>query len=115
MQRQTSNGIGGMDNQRPMGYNYPMGQMRPGAPMQGLHTSQAIQGMRPPMQMARPPVPNKRKRPTDKILAKKLEDYVPEAKLYNQMVEFEKKLDSTITRKILDLQDSLAKPEVISF
>lgn len=80
--------------------------------MQGVNP-QVMQGqMRPPVQMARQAMPNKRKRPTDKILAKKLEDYIPEAKLYNQMVEFEKKLDSTITRKILDLQDSLAKPEV---
>jgi hypothetical protein len=38
---------------------------------------------------------------------------VPEAQIYNQMHELEKKLDATITRKILDLQDSLTKAPVM--
>lgn len=98
--------MGNQGNQGNYG-NYPAmgGQIRPSM---GGQMGPAM--MRP--QMNRQQMPNKRKRPTDKILSKKLEDYVPEAKLYNQMVEFEKKLDSTITRKILDLQDTLAKPEV---
>ncbi|KAJ3051187.1 SWI SNF, matrix associated, actin dependent regulator of chromatin, sub d, member 3 [Rhizophlyctis rosea] len=53
---------------------------------------------------------HKRKRPIDKNLPKKIEPYVPESKLYTELQEFEKKLDATITRKKLDLQDSLSKP-----
>ncbi|KAJ3090497.1 SWI SNF, matrix associated, actin dependent regulator of chromatin, sub d, member 1 [Quaeritorhiza haematococci] len=52
----------------------------------------------------------KRKRPTDKALPKKIETYVPESKLYMQLQEFEKRLDATIVRKRLDIQESLAKP-----
>ncbi len=39
-----------------------------------------------------------------------MEEYIPESQLYSQLVEFENKLDSTITRKRLDLQESLSKP-----
>ncbi|KAJ3272401.1 snoRNP complex protein nop56 [Terramyces sp. JEL0728] len=52
----------------------------------------------------------KRKRPTDKTLSRKIEAYVPESKLFNQMQEYERRLDATITRKALDIQDSLSKP-----
>ncbi|KAJ3281407.1 SWI SNF, matrix associated, actin dependent regulator of chromatin, sub d, member 3, partial [Borealophlyctis nickersoniae] len=44
----------------------------------------------------------------DKFLM--IEAYVPESKLYTELQEFEKKLDSTISRKKLDLLDGLAKP-----
>lgn len=40
----------------------------------------------------------------------KMETYVPESKLYTELQEFEKNLDSTISRKKLDLMDALAKP-----
>ncbi|KAJ3043895.1 SWI SNF, matrix associated, actin dependent regulator of chromatin, sub d, member 3 [Rhizophlyctis rosea] len=40
----------------------------------------------------------------------KIEPYVPESKLYTELQEFEKKLDATISRKKLDLQDTLSKP-----
>jgi SWI/SNF-related matrix-associated actin-dependent regulator of chromatin subfamily D len=39
-----------------------------------------------------------------------MESYVPESKLYQEMQEFERRLDATITRKTLDIQDALAKP-----
>jgi SWI/SNF-related matrix-associated actin-dependent regulator of chromatin subfamily D len=35
---------------------------------------------------------------------------VPDSKLYNQMQELERRLDATIMRKTLDIQDALAKP-----
>jgi SWI/SNF-related matrix-associated actin-dependent regulator of chromatin subfamily D len=37
-------------------------------------------------------------------------DYVPESQLYTQLSEFEQRLDATITRKTLDIQDQLSKP-----
>ncbi|RKO90599.1 SWI/SNF and RSC complex subunit Ssr3, partial [Blyttiomyces helicus] len=39
-----------------------------------------------------------------------IETYVPESKLYNDLHEFEKKLDATISRKKLDFMDALSKP-----
>jgi hypothetical protein len=56
------------------------------------------------------PTKNKRKRPTDKVLPRKIEAYVPEAKVYENMLELEKRLDATIMRKSLDIQDVLQKP-----
>ncbi|KAI8903988.1 SWI/SNF-related matrix-associated actin-dependent regulator of chromatin subfamily D member 1-like protein [Gorgonomyces haynaldii] len=51
---------------------------------------------------------SKRKRPQDKTLP--YLDNVPESQLYSQLLEFEKRLDATITRKTLDVQDQLQKP-----
>ncbi|KAI8143117.1 hypothetical protein BJV82DRAFT_611421 [Fennellomyces sp. T-0311] len=40
----------------------------------------------------------------------KIEAFVPESKLYTELSEFEKKLDATIMRKRLDVQEALGKP-----
>ncbi|KAF9391169.1 SWI SNF, matrix associated, actin dependent regulator of chromatin, sub d, member 1 [Mortierella sp. AD011] len=40
----------------------------------------------------------------------RIEAIVPESKLYTELLEFEKKLDATIMRKRLDLQETLNKP-----
>ncbi|KAI9355752.1 SWI/SNF related, matrix associated, actin-like protein dependent regulator of chromatin, subfamily d, member 1 [Pilaira anomala] len=55
----------------------------------------------------------KKKRPTDKNMPPKIESFVPESKLYTDLVEFEKKLDATIMRKRLDIQEALGKPNKI--
>ncbi|KAI8890395.1 SWI/SNF and RSC complex subunit Ssr3 [Backusella circina FSU 941] len=52
----------------------------------------------------------KKKRPTDKNMPPKIEAFVPESKLYSDLIEFEKKLDATIMRKRLDIQEALGKP-----
>ncbi|KAF9083698.1 SWI SNF, matrix associated, actin dependent regulator of chromatin, sub d, member 1 [Mortierella sp. AD031] len=52
----------------------------------------------------------KRKRPNDNQISSKIEAIVPESKLYTELLEFEKKLDATIMRKRLDLQETLNKP-----
>ncbi|KAF9988848.1 SWI SNF, matrix associated, actin dependent regulator of chromatin, sub d, member 1 [Mortierella antarctica] len=39
-----------------------------------------------------------------------IEAIVPESKVYTELLEFEKKLDATIMRKRLDLQETLSKP-----
>ncbi|KAI9312572.1 SWI/SNF and RSC complex subunit Ssr3 [Dichotomocladium elegans] len=56
---------------------------------------------------------NKKKRPTDRNLPPKIEAFVPECKLYAELVDFEKKLDATIMRKRLDIQEALGKPTKI--
>ncbi|KAI9100504.1 hypothetical protein DFS34DRAFT_648420 [Phlyctochytrium arcticum] len=48
---------------------------------------------------------SKRKRPADRVLPKKIEAFIPEAKLYTQLQEVEKKLDGTISRKKLDMME----------
>ncbi|KAF9910094.1 SWI SNF, matrix associated, actin dependent regulator of chromatin, sub d, member 1 [Lobosporangium transversale] len=52
----------------------------------------------------------KRKRPNDNQISSKIEAIVPESKLYSELLQFEKKLDATIMRKRLDLQETLNKP-----
>ncbi|KAG0056863.1 SWI SNF, matrix associated, actin dependent regulator of chromatin, sub d, member 1 [Gryganskiella cystojenkinii] len=52
----------------------------------------------------------KRKRPNDNQISSKIEAVVPESKLYTELLDFEKKLDATIMRKRLDLQETLNKP-----
>ncbi|KAF8930833.1 SWI SNF, matrix associated, actin dependent regulator of chromatin, sub d, member 1 [Haplosporangium gracile] len=52
----------------------------------------------------------KRKRPNDNQISSKIEAIVSESKLYTELLEFEKKLDATIMRKRLDLQETLNKP-----
>jgi SWI/SNF-related matrix-associated actin-dependent regulator of chromatin subfamily D len=105
-------GMPGM--QRPM---YPTGVPQPGmAP--GMMAPQQVQPQIP-VPKPDPPKPKyllliRRKRPTDKSLPKKIESYVPESKLYNEMLEFERRLDATIMRKTLDIQDALAKPSKVS-
>ncbi|RUS30536.1 hypothetical protein BC938DRAFT_479279 [Jimgerdemannia flammicorona] len=39
-----------------------------------------------------------------------IETFVPESRLYNELVEFEKRLDATIMRKRLDIQEAMGKP-----
>lgn len=52
----------------------------------------------------------KKKKLADKILPQKVRDLVPESQAYMDLLSFEKKLDFTITRKKLDISESLKKP-----
>lgn len=47
--------------------------------------------------------PKRSKRPLDRVLPTKIHDVVPESKLYTQLQNFERKIDSFVTRKRLDL------------
>lgn len=49
------------------------------------------------------------------MLQRQIESFVPESKLYTDLVEFEKKLDTTIMRKRLDIQEALGKPTKVAF
>jgi SWI/SNF-related matrix-associated actin-dependent regulator of chromatin subfamily D len=49
------------------------------------------------------------RKPTDLNLPDKLGEIVPEAKLYENLQDIERRLDATISRKKLDLQDTLAR------
>ncbi|XP_043235260.1 brahma-associated protein of 60 kDa-like [Amphibalanus amphitrite] len=52
----------------------------------------------------------KKKRMADKILPWKVRDLVPESQAYMDLLAFERKLDATIMRKRLDIQEALKRP-----
>lgn len=54
--------------------------------------------------------PKKKKKLADKILPQKVRDLVPESQAYMDLLSFERKLDFTITRKRLDIQEALKRP-----
>lgn len=109
----------------------PMG-MRPGGPgvpphgYPGMTRSGMSPGMPPPgmqgpmdrkrsasndprssQQMSKP---KKKKKIADKILPQKVRDLVPESQAYMDLLAFERKLDATIMRKRLDIQEALKRP-----
>lgn len=49
-------------------------------------------------------ITKKKKKLADKILPQKVRDLVPESQAYMDLLAFERKLDSTIMRKRLDIQ-----------
>merc|ERR1719510_1586127 len=75
---------------RPMGA-HPGG----GAPIQGGGISKSAK---------------KKKKLADKILPQKVRELVPESQAYMDLLAFERKLDSTIMRKRLDIQEALKRP-----
>ncbi|XP_052268117.1 SWI/SNF-related matrix-associated actin-dependent regulator of chromatin subfamily D member 1-like [Dreissena polymorpha] len=52
----------------------------------------------------------KKKMLADKILPQRVRDLVPESQAYMDLLAFERKLDATITRKRLDIQEALKRP-----
>merc|ERR1712203_930769 len=52
----------------------------------------------------------KEKKLADKILPQKVRELVPESQAYMDLLAFERKLDSTIMRKRLDIQEALKRP-----
>ncbi|KAK2145244.1 hypothetical protein LSH36_693g02086 [Paralvinella palmiformis] len=59
---------------------------------------------------AQPKPPKKKKKLADKILPQRVRDLVPESQAYMDLLAFERKLDSTIMRKRLDIQEALKRP-----
>ncbi|CAI2347508.1 unnamed protein product [Caenorhabditis sp. 36 PRJEB53466] len=57
--------------------------------------------------------PKKKKRYADKLIQPKVRELVPESQAYMDLLAFEQKLDSTITRKKMDVQEALKRPQKI--
>ncbi|KAJ1936354.1 SWI/SNF and RSC complex subunit Ssr3, partial [Linderina pennispora] len=53
---------------------------------------------------------NKRKRLIERSLPPKIESYIPESRLFAQLQTLERKLDTKIIRKRLEVQEALGKP-----
>ncbi|XP_036362437.1 SWI/SNF-related matrix-associated actin-dependent regulator of chromatin subfamily D member 1 isoform X48 [Octopus sinensis] len=96
----------------PHGYpGMPRTGISPGMPppgMQGpLDRKRAANEARAPQQISKP---KKKKKIADKILPQKVRDLVPESQAYMDLLAFERKLDATIMRKRLDIQEALKRP-----
>ena len=52
----------------------------------------------------------KKKKMADKVLPPRIRDLVPESQAYMDLLAFERKLDATIMRKRLDIQEALKRP-----
>lgn len=65
-----------------------------------------------PPRQAPPPAqpPRKRRKLGDKVIPSAVRDLVPESHAYMDLVAFEQKLDATIARKKLDIQEALKRP-----
>ncbi|KAF6209866.1 hypothetical protein GE061_015619 [Apolygus lucorum] len=104
---QSPSGMGGAPGmiQRPQQAPYPA--IRP--PMPGQGQKRPVPGeVRPSQQQ--PKGSKKKKKLADKILPQKVRDLVPESQAYMDLLAFERKLDSTIMRKRLDIQEALKRP-----
>lgn len=107
---------GGTMHQRPgPGPNFQPG-LRGNASPQQMPPQGPSGGKRPlppdgrPMNQGQVKSSKKKKRLADKILPQKVRDLVPESQAYMDLLAFERKLDSTIMRKRLDIQEALKRP-----
>ncbi|CAI2166789.1 20387_t:CDS:2 [Funneliformis geosporum] len=53
---------------------------------------------------------SKKKRAVERNIPEKLNAIVPESRLYTELQEFERRLDTTISRKRLEIQETISKP-----
>ncbi|XP_046887578.1 SWI/SNF-related matrix-associated actin-dependent regulator of chromatin subfamily D member 2 isoform X3 [Hypomesus transpacificus] len=55
----------------------------------------------------------KRRKMADKVLPQRIRDLVPESQAYMDLLAFERKLDQTIARKRIEIQEAIKKPITI--
>ena len=55
----------------------------------------------------------KQKKPGDRLLPPSVRDLVPESQAYSDLLHLERKVDYTIMRKRLEMQESLKRPQKI--
>ncbi|CAF0797880.1 unnamed protein product [Didymodactylos carnosus] len=85
---------------------------------QSAPTTSSMYGVQQP-QLQQPPLPmsqgpirqKKRKRLTEKVIHKQIRSLVPESQAYIELLRLEQKLDTTLMRKRLDLQETLKRPQ----
>lgn len=102
------------------GLQPPLSSMPPSHGYPGMHPPNISSPMHPGVDRKRPapdprPSPQqmkvkKKKKVADKILPQRVRDLVPESQAYMDLLSFERKLDSTIMRKRLDIQEALKRP-----
>jgi SWI/SNF-related matrix-associated actin-dependent regulator of chromatin subfamily D len=57
----------------------------------------------------------KRKRLTEKVIHKQIRSLVPESQAYIDLLRLEQKLDIVLTRKRLDIQETLKRPQKVLY
>ncbi|XP_048416518.1 SWI/SNF-related matrix-associated actin-dependent regulator of chromatin subfamily D member 2 isoform X2 [Stegostoma tigrinum] len=106
-------GMPGMQMGMPSGSSF-MGNpsMRPGIPqpMMDPFRKRLLPQQQPPQLMQNRGRGVKRRKMADKILPQRIRELVPESQAYMDLLAFERKLDQTIMRKRLEIQESMKKP-----
>ncbi|XP_055513270.1 SWI/SNF-related matrix-associated actin-dependent regulator of chromatin subfamily D member 2-like [Leucoraja erinacea] len=106
-------GMPGMQMGMPAGPSF-MGSsaMRPGIPqpMMDPFRKRMLTQQQPPQMMQNRARRVKRRKMADKILPQRIRELVPESQAYMDLLAFERKLDQTIMRKRLEIQESMKKP-----
>ena len=88
--------IGGSSKRLLPASNNPMGiQGSPAAQMENMRSRQVLV--------------KKKAKLKDKFIPQKVRELVPESQSYMDLLEFERKLDNTIMRKRLDIQEALKR------
>merc|ERR1719238_2674095 len=101
----------------PNNYRPPMPGMYRGGPPSGPVRPPAPGVKRPPPQGiladSQKIKPVKQKKPGDRLLPPSVRDLVPESQAYSDLLHLERKVDYTIMRKRLEMQESLKRPQKI--
>uniref|UniRef100_A0A7N4V773 SWI/SNF related BAF chromatin remodeling complex subunit D1 n=1 Tax=Sarcophilus harrisii TaxID=9305 RepID=A0A7N4V773_SARHA len=89
--------------------------VRPGLAQSGIDQSRKRPAPQQIQQVQQQAVQNrnhnaKKKKMADKILPQRIRELVPESQAYMDLLAFERKLDQTIMRKRLDIQEALKRP-----
>ncbi|XP_077978041.1 SWI/SNF-related matrix-associated actin-dependent regulator of chromatin subfamily D member 1-like isoform X1 [Glandiceps talaboti] len=106
----------GMRHYPPGSFPRPSGPPRMGMSPYGMRGGMSMEQSRkrpaPHDQRNRQQSSNSRKKKkiSDKVLPQKVRDLVPESQAYMDLLAFERKLDATIMRKRLDIQEALKRP-----
>uniref|UniRef100_A0AAY4DZZ4 DM2 domain-containing protein n=1 Tax=Denticeps clupeoides TaxID=299321 RepID=A0AAY4DZZ4_9TELE len=83
--------------------------VRPSIPNSALDPCRKRSTPTQPIQQPRPRN-TKRRRMADKVLPQRIRELVPESQAYMDLLAFERKLDQTIMRKRVDIQEVLKRP-----
>ncbi|XP_059812590.1 SWI/SNF-related matrix-associated actin-dependent regulator of chromatin subfamily D member 2 [Hypanus sabinus] len=105
-------GMPGMQMGMPSGPSF-MGNtaVRPGIPQPMMDPfRKRMLAQQPPQMMQNRGRGVKRRKMADKILPQRIRELVPESQAYMDLLAFERKLDQTIMRKRLEIQESMKKP-----
>ncbi|KAI1707642.1 SWIB/MDM2 domain-containing protein [Ditylenchus destructor] len=89
--------------------------MQRGAPSasigsQSQQARYAPSNRRPFVTLQQPGMQNRKRRFADKVVLPEIRTLVPEAEAYMGLLAFEQKLDGTLTKKRLDIQEALKRP-----
>uniref|UniRef100_A0A671PP02 SWI/SNF-related matrix-associated actin-dependent regulator of chromatin subfamily D member 2-like n=1 Tax=Sinocyclocheilus anshuiensis TaxID=1608454 RepID=A0A671PP02_9TELE len=84
--------------------------MRPGMPQAAMDPVRKRLLQQQPGGLMGPRRGVKRRKMADKVLPQRIRDLVPESQAYMDLLAFERKLDQTIARKRMEIQEAIKKP-----